>query len=1255
MVAKLRLVFSITIVFLSFSGMAQNTYWKSTEFKGAGKQISKQRLLVEKGKAFTLNEVQFKEALSAKIADKILYFPNEQGGLIPYLIEEAHLFSAKLSEKYPAIKSYKGTAINDVARQVRFSVSHKGVQGMFTKAGDKDALFMQKTINDNYILYRRSAQEKQDLQFICKTMPTVLEHTQGLTAKLINDQTLRIFRVAISASGEYTQFHGGTKADALAAINATLTRVNAVFERDLAISLELIDNTDLVIYTDPENDPYTGSLSSQVQNTLTSVIGEANYDIGHLFNQQDNTLDGNSGFIGAVCKNGRKGSGYTTLSSPTGDAFDIDLVAHEMGHQFGANHTFSHISEGTTVQVEPASGTTIMGYAGITGNNNVADSSDDYFHYVSVVQIRDYLRTVSCGVSQSIVNTPPTLSPLQDYNIPKGTAFVLEGNANDADSLNVLSYAWEQIDNGVVTQATFGPNNPTGANFRSLPPSLSTQRYFPNLNRILNGDLTQTLPGMGDTWETVSNIGRTMNFSLTVRDNALNGGQSISGELQVSVINDAGPFVVTSQNTPDTFVAGSVQMVNWNVADTNLDPIGAETVSIFLSTDGGATYPTVLVENTVNDGSQSIIVPSLATENARIMVKADDNIFFAVNDADFSITPSEIVLNFDEVEFSVCKPNDISIPFTYETYLGFDEESTFSALSLPAGLTAVFSPITATATDTPVDIDFEGVSNLAEGTYPIQIVASSATVAKEITIQLRVFDNEFEEVQLISPVDGLENASKDVELQWGMAVGNTSYDVEIATDANFNTIIETANVAGNTYVPVLLDNNSQYFWRVKPKNDCGEGVFSTAFSFTTIQFNCTTKEVTTGLPISISSSGTPVISSKIVFYEDLPVADINVALDIEHTFLADLVISLTSPEGTIVTLVSSSCGESRNIVATFDDDSPAFTCNTNPGIGGSVKPLGRLSDFNGESLLGEWVLEVRDNAPSDGGRLNKFALEVCVEGDFRLDEDKDGVFDDGDDLCLDTPIGQEVNASGCAIYRFPSQNFSVSIESETCGDNNDGSVSITPKLALDYQATVIGTDVELVQNFTNAFNLANLASGEYSVCIIGTDGLITYEEYCVDIQITEPSPLNVSSNIGLDGSQVALQLEGSSFYTIELNGALIQTEKDNVVLDLEKGINTLKVFTGIPCQGIYEEQVIFYDEPIVYPNPVVDVAKVYLGAVEEAVKVRIFSADGRKISTSIVVPANNAIELDVSTLSTGLYYIEFTGDTFKGTSKIIKE
>src|SRR5690606_25468365 len=205
--------------------------------------------------------------------------------------------------------------------------------------------------------------------------------------------------------------------------------------------------------------------------------------------------------------------------------FDIDFVSHELGHQFGANHTWSFESEGTLVQAEPGSGSTIMGYAGISGNQNVTLHGEDYFHYYSIFQILEYIGTTGCGQSIPIVNTPPQITPLAGYTIPKSTAFILTGNATDVDMDNILTYNWEQINNGVVTQNSFGPTNVSGANFRSLRPTITPSRYFPRLSSIVTGNLTQTNPNTNNTWETVSDVARELDFALTVRDNGLGGGQ----------------------------------------------------------------------------------------------------------------------------------------------------------------------------------------------------------------------------------------------------------------------------------------------------------------------------------------------------------------------------------------------------------------------------------------------------------------------------------------------------------------------------------------------------------------------------------------------------------------------------------------------------------------------------------------------------------------------------------------------------------
>ncbi len=1258
MVVKLRLVFSITILFCSFYGFSQVKYWENSSSEAYTLDKIKQKLNTVDVKVFSLDEKMFKKELTAITSDKssykVVYFPNEKGEQVAFKVFEKSVLSPELAKKYPDIKSYCGYNLNEKEEKIVFSVSPNGIQSMMVHADNEHATFMQKTFeSDNgYVVYNRGSKLAKDQAFVCKTKESVEKSSQSITSKLADDQLHRKYRLAVSASGEYTAFHGGTVADALAAINATVTRINEVFETDLGVSLELVANTDLVIYENATTDPYSGNLNTQVQNTLTSIIGETNYDIGHLFHEDvDN---GNSGYIGSVCINNRKGSAYSSSRNPLGDTYDLDFVAHEMGHQFGANHTWSFESEGTLVQAEPGSGTTIMGYAGITQNNDVAEQGDPYFHYYSILQISEYLETTSCATSTPLVNIPPVINPTGDFFIPKSTAFVLAGSATDVDAADVLTYAWEQVDNGIVTHTTFGPTNPNGANFRSQKPSTNPERYFPKLERVIQGSLTEINPSSGSPWETVSSVEREMNFALTVRDNSAEVGQVSSDIVKVNVVGDSGPFVVTSQAANETYTAGTIQSITWDVANTNEAPISLNTVDIFMSTDGGLTYPISLADDVPNDGEYNILIPGIATTAARIMVKAHNNIFYAINAADFTITASEIVLNFSELAYEICMPDDIVAAFNYEAYLGFNEEVTFSATGLPAGLNVAFSSNTAQVNNTLITVTFSNTGSVAQGVYPIAIVATSVTTTKQVLLDVSVNSATFSEVVLVSPIDGMSGAGITQRLEWEENPFYTSYDVEVATDIGFTSIVDAATVNFNTYSPLNLASETTYYWRVKPKNICGEGAFGTPFSFTTVTIDCVNK-VGSKLPLTISSSGTPTITSVVQFLEDLPVADINVNLNISHTYLSDLIISLTSPSGTVVVLTSSSCGEFRDINATFDAQGSSFVCgNTRPSINGIVKPLGSLASFNGESLLGEWILKIEDTAANDGGVLNDFSLDVCVEGVFRPDDDEDGVFDDGDDLCLGTPKGTDVDTNGCAVYRLPTDNFSISLKSESCRDSNDGSIVIVPTQVLDYSVTVSGGAINNTDTFTDAYTLDGLNGGAYKICITGADGAITYEELCYDVVIAEPDEINISSSL-LNDDEVLILLDGATLYNVDLNGILVQTQEPRLILNLKQGVNVLKVTGDITCQGVYEEEIFVSDYPIIYPNPIASIATVFLGKEVQFVTVRIHAIDGQLVRKEKYSVNGSELEINFSDLSKGIYLVSFDELATKATYKVIKK
>lgn len=563
----------------------------------------------------------------------IISFPNADGINERFQIFDAPVMEPALAAKYPEIKSYAGQGIDDPTATIYFSLSPLGFQGMIL-AADKPAAFIEPYSSDlkTYSVYRRADKKQAFSKFECE----VMDHVQGQMSDNLalrpnaDDSTLRTYRLAMSVTGEYTAYHGGTKALALAAINNTMTRVNGVFEKDFAVRMVLISNTDAVIYTNSSTDPYGSSdanYNSQLQSTLTSVIGNANYDIGHLMSAIGN--NGNAGCIGCVCASG-KGSGFTTSTVPIGDNFDIDFVAHEMGHQFGANHTFTFSNEGTGVQNEPGSGSTIMGYAGITGATDVQAHSDPFFHAVSIQQVTNYVKTTSCQTNTATGNAVPTANAGLDYTIPKGTPFILTGSGTDANG-DALTYCWEQMNSGTSTSTYPSATRTTGPAFRSFVPTTDGKRYFPRLETIKTGATSWQ-------WEAIPTVARTLNFRLTVRDNRASGPANNSDDMAVTVNATAGPFVVTAPNTAISWTAGSTQTVTWNVAGTTANGVNTANVDILLSTDGGNTYPITLLTGTPNDGTQAITVPNNPGTQNRIMVKGTNHIFFDISNANFTIT-----------------------------------------------------------------------------------------------------------------------------------------------------------------------------------------------------------------------------------------------------------------------------------------------------------------------------------------------------------------------------------------------------------------------------------------------------------------------------------------------------------------------------------------------------------------------------------------------------------------------------------------
>ena len=979
----------------------QAPYWQSQgTLKGSVDRVTL-RSNSQSSVFFSLNEGDFRTELqkSNKYTpnQSVVYFPNISGQMMPFLVREKSNFSPVLAAKFPNITAYSGVALNDPDVRVRFSLSPDGIDAMIEGNQGAEKTTIRKLARDtaSYAVFTKLDLMKGGNPFSCATpLPFKAEQKPSFSLKNENfsrsrfsdDSFLSKYRLAISVSSQYSDYYGGTLEGALAGINTTLTGLNFIFETDLGITFELVDDNDLIIYTNAESDPYTddlNGLNGELQTNLDSVIGTDNYDIGHIFSSLGAGMSGNAGAIGAVCNGSDKGSAYSDSGQPEGSIF-TNLVAHEMGHQVGANHTFSMRTEGTGANVEPGSGTTIMSYAGITGPDDIAEDADDYYHYKSIQQSWAYLQSQSCHVDSANKNNIPVVTAIPDYTVPVKTPFVLIGDATDADAEDALTYTWEQYDDGLVTSDVFGPDNIQGANFRSLAPTTSSIRYFPLLSSVLAGNLTQQDPDTSSTWETLSNVPRELNFALTVRDNAIGGGGVSSELVKVTVVDNDGAFSITSQRDGQLYLAGSSQSITWNVAGTNVAPILAEQVNITMSADGGLTFPYVLAENVSNDGSHNVTIPNVVSATARVRVEPTNNIFYSINTRNFGVTRDDIVLTYSELNYPVCNNESVSASLTYETSTAFTDTAIFSSLNAPSNLSVGFSPISATENNTLVDVIFSAGADIVAGTYPIDVIATSDIRTQSVTFNVSTYSPTFTPINLTFPVDQSVLDGLKTTLQWQKQDNAVSYKVEVATDQGFSDLVINSIVVTDFLSVTGLQRETDYYWRVTPINSCGVATAGNVYRFTTPNLF-----QAQNLPVTIVSDQPNSISSTISISENLVITDINVGVDISHTYVAELIVTLTSPTGMTVTLLQEACYVPDlypipDINATFDDDGSDLVCgSSSPVVSGTLKPqIGSLDLFNDQSSQGDWILSIEDIYSGDGGSLNNFTLQISTDGPY---------------------------------------------------------------------------------------------------------------------------------------------------------------------------------------------------------------------------------------------------------------------------------
>lgn len=975
----MRITLLLLICCLSYTSFSQN---KGLWTKLPASDRTAYRIKTTKSDLYQLDLNSLKQILENAPDEKarnsdmtFITIPLENGRLAEFKVWHTNTIAPGFQSKYPGIKNFIIRGVTDPSLYGRIDVTYQGFHALINNHGK--SIYIDPAHKDNtdkYLVYD-SNDAIRTSKFECLFDDSHQPQNEPPSAS-VSDNHFRTYRMALSCTGEYAQFHGGTVEQVLSAMNTTINRINFVYEHQFAVRFEIIANTDTLIYLDPTSDPYDNEdinmQLNQNQIECDTKIGTDNYDIGHIFSTGGGGLAG----YAVTCNKDRKAWGGTGSGSPINDPFDIDYVAHEVGHQMSGSHTQNNAcNRDLTASYEPGSASTIMGYAGICAPN-VQDHSDAYFHGYSIKEMGQYIVNGfgdQCATKTDLPGELPIITYSSgDYTIPAKTPFELTAQATGEAP---LLYRWEQLDSEIAEVQPPVETNKFGPLFRSYYADSSGIRTFPKMEYIVNNTT--------NTWETLPAVSRDINFILTVREDVAGGAKHSQKTNKLTVDQTKGPFLVTYPNQKYiTWYIGDKVDVIWDVAQTDKGPVNCKLVQILLSEDGGYTYP-YLLTTTANDGSEQITVPDIIGKNFRIKIKADDNVFFDISNNNFEIksglppfsislgTPSDQLCQGDSTEFYIYATSIDSIADTIvvahvSDNPGFDIK--FSQDSLFDGDSIKITIINTNAA-------------IGNNSLLFHFTTKSLTVEKGIAIQTYSLPSK---PSLFSPVNYSENVTPNIQFRWNKISDQTvTYNLEVSKYSDFNELVlKASGLVSNIYIPETpLDNNTIYYWRINAEGICGKSVYSNTNVLRTGVCSQFYSSISDSLLLNSGTSYDSIRVSNLTFDKIKSLEVINLKGFSES--IGDLSAVLKAGGQGPSKLWNEQCSGSKNIALKFSDnflidEIPCDSINLLFGMYKTpIKPVQSFIKFKDLNPENTYTLEIHNNNNTNTGFLYGWGLNLC--------------------------------------------------------------------------------------------------------------------------------------------------------------------------------------------------------------------------------------------------------------------------------------